>query len=175
MAARLQRKHQRHNPRLAPQRHRPQHRTRQTRHHRRPPQHHAPTHPQMEQRTNPIHCPQLQPPIELAGHPAQTGSARMIPGGCCVNGGSVEGAPPARKRRWPGQWRLQRPYPAQSNRLTLLGAPAEAAIRTASVVWQRTRVLIAVERLAPTAGFWVVAVCLAALTLLKLLVSVVAA
>ena len=53
-------------PPLAPQKHRPQHQPSTPRNHRRPPQHHTPTHPQLELSPNRLHCPQLQPPIELA-------------------------------------------------------------------------------------------------------------
>ena len=68
-----QRANQRTPATLAPQKHRPQHRPGTPRHHRRPPQHHAPTHPQLELSPNRLHCPQLQPPIELAARtPATT-------------------------------------------------------------------------------------------------------
>ena len=69
LATTCQRANQRPAATLAPQKHRPQHRPGTPRHHRRPPQHHAPTHPQLELSPNHLHCPQLQPPIELAPSP----------------------------------------------------------------------------------------------------------
>ncbi|MYE68051.1 MAG: helix-turn-helix domain-containing protein, partial [Acidimicrobiia bacterium] len=66
LAAPHQRADQRPAPPLAAQRHRPQRRRRAPVHHRGPPRHHAPQTPPLALSTERLHCPQSQPPVELA-------------------------------------------------------------------------------------------------------------
>ena len=68
LAAANQRADQRPATAMAAQINRPRHRSRAPRNHRGQPQHHAPQNTQLELSPNRLHCPQLQPPIELATH-----------------------------------------------------------------------------------------------------------